>query len=72
MGIAGNIAFHGAKAESFGRIVTGGFHPPVVKNQRFTAAAFKKKLAIIGAIRGPAQQFKGFLKINGLLERAER
>jgi hypothetical protein len=72
MGIARNLALHGAQSEPFGGIIAGRLDPAIVQNQRLGAAAFQEKLSILGAKSGRLQDRQRRRLVQISLKRAER
>jgi hypothetical protein len=48
MGIAGDLAPHGAQAKALFGVIAGIAQPAVVKDKRFGPGAFQKQFAILG------------------------
>ena len=71
MRVARHLAAHGAQTEAFGGIIAGGFHPAIVKDQRFGPAPLEEKLSVIGARRGLAQQRQRGFRGDSIVEGAE-
>ena len=71
MGIAGGLATHRPQAKALGGIKAGGFHATVVKRDHFRTPPLEKKLAIVHAIRGFAQEPEGAVLIQRGFKRAE-
>ena len=71
MGVAGNLALHGAQPEAFGGVVAGGLDPAVVEDDGLGPAAFEEQLAIFGARKRLAQHRKGRRLVEMRLEGPE-
>jgi hypothetical protein len=71
MGIARDLAAHGAQAEPLSGIKGGGFHTAIVKDQRLGAAAFEEEFAIIRTLRGVPEVAQGRIAIKGGVEGAK-
>ena len=71
MGVARNLAPHGAQAEPFGGVIGGGLDAAIVQHDRFGPFAFKEKLAVIGPGRGVAQDRQRCPFVQCRLEGAE-
>ena len=72
MGIACDLALHGAQPEAFRGIVAGRLDPAIVQNQCFGAAALQEQLAIFGPKRGRLQDRQRCRLVQIRLKRAER
>lgn len=72
MGIAGDLAPHGAQAKALFGVIAGIAQPAVVKDQRFGPGAFQKQFAILGAIQRLAQDRQGAILIQMGLKRGKR
>ena len=71
MGIAGDLARHGAQAEALAGGIAGSAQPAIVENQAFGMGALDENLAIIGAVCGLAQDGKRRLAVELGIEGAE-
>src|SRR6056297_4090709 len=71
MGVAGDLAAHGAQAEALGGVIGGGLDPAVVEGQRLGAAAFEKELCVIGAARGLLQVRERRIPVKQAVEGAQ-
>jgi hypothetical protein len=71
MGVAGDLAAHGAQAEALGGVIGGGLDPAIVEGQRLGAAAFEKELSVIGAARGLLQVRQRRIPVKQAVEGAK-